>query len=168
MSAQAYPLAMRPINLIVVHCSATREGNSFTVADLRAMHVRKPPAGRGWSDIGYHHVIELDGKIQPGRSEATAGAHVAGFNSHSIGVCYIGGLDDAGKPKDTRTPAQSEALRHLLTSLRDRYPTARIRGHRDMSPDRDGDGVIEPHEWLKSCPCFDVVAWCKVVGIDPK
>ena len=167
MTIPDYPLAMRPISLIVVHCSATREGKSFTAADLRAMHTRKPPAGRGWSDIGYHHVIELDGKVQPGRSEAVPGAHVTGFNSHSIGVCYIGGLDDAGRPKDTRTPDQTIALQALLIALRHRYPTAHIRGHRDMSPDLNGNGVIEPREWLKACPCFDVVAWCHSVGIDP-
>lgn len=80
---------------------------------------------------------------------------MTGHNRHSIGVCYEGGLDEAGHPADTRTDAQRTALRQLLATLRRRYPQARIVGHRDLSPDRNGDGIISRGEWVKHCPCFD-------------
>lgn len=168
VSSLPIPTTMRTINLIVIHCSATVEGRPFTAADIKAMHTRPKPRGNGWSDIGYHHVIELDGKVVAGRREETAGAHVAGHNAASTGVCYIGGIGANGRPKDTRTPAQVRALEVIVRQLRARYPQARIRGHRDMSPDRNGDGKITSNEWLKDCPCFDVAAWCRAVGIDPK
>lgn len=154
---------MRSINLIVVHCTATLIGRAFDVAAIRAMH-----KARGWSDIGYHKLLGINGEIWPGRPEAIKGAHVGGHNTGSIGICYVGGIGADGQPKDTRTAAQIAALQHVLSDYRKRFPNARIRGHRDMSPDRDGDGIVEPHEWLKSCPCFDVMSWCKSVGIDPR
>jgi N-acetyl-anhydromuramyl-L-alanine amidase AmpD len=84
------------------------------------------------------------------------GAHVRGHNLESIGVCYEGGLDKEGKPADTRTDAQKMALASLVSELLLRFPAARVVGHRDLSPDLDGDGTVEPHEWLKQCPCFNV------------
>ena len=96
---------------------------------------------RGFACIGYHWVVRLDGRIESGRSESLVGAHCRGLNRCSIGVCYVGGVDAAGHPKDTRTPAQRKALLHLLSELRRRYPKARIYGHRDFAP--------------KACPCFD-------------
>lgn len=141
---------MRKINLIVVHCSATKEGKDFDVNDIRRMHLQ-----RGFVNVGYHFVIKLDGLIQNGRPISQVGAHVKGYNANSIGVCYIGGLDANGKPKDTRTVAQKAALIQLLRELKSRYPNARICGHRDLSPDKNHDGKITPNEWLKACPCFD-------------
>lgn len=83
------------------------------------------------------------------------GAHVLGYNAHSIGICYEGGLDKNGKPADTRTPEQKHSLRVLvLTLLRD-FPNCRVTGHRDLSPDRNGNGVVESCEWVKFCPCFE-------------
>lgn len=150
----------RAINLIAVHCTATMEGRPFNVAAIRAMH-----KAQGWSDIGYHWLIELDGKLSPGRPEATIGSHIKGSNANSIGICYVGGIGSDGKPKDTRTEAQKVTMARLLKEKRAEFPRAIIRGHRDMSPDLDRDGVVEPHEWLKACPCFDVREWCKSVGI---
>jgi N-acetylmuramoyl-L-alanine amidase len=152
----------RRIGLIAVHCTATLEGRPFHVADIRSMHRRL-----GWSDIGYHWLIGIKGELWPGRPEALAGSHIKGHNATSIGICYVGGIGADGKAADTRTPAQLATMEQLLQAKRAEHPRARIRGHRDMSPDKDGDGVIEPHEWLKMCPCFDVVAWCRSVGIDP-
>lgn len=156
---------MRKINLIALHCSATLEGKPFTAADIDAMH-RRPP--QRFAKIGYHFVIGLNGERWTGRPIAEVGAHIQGRNANSIGICYIGGIGANGKAKDTRTPQQKAELQKLLGELQSQFPSAKIRGHRDLSPDKDGDGVVEPHEWLKMCPCFDVVQWCRSVGIDPK
>lgn len=129
---------MRPINLIIIHCSATKAGQDFRKADIDRWHRQQ-----GWTGCGYHYVIDLDGTIEQGRAETTVGAHCAGHNRSSIGICYIGGLDPRGKPSDTRTPAQKTALRQLLTQLRQRYPSALILGHHDLNAH-------------KACPCFDV------------
>lgn len=82
------------------------------------------------------------------------GAHAKGYNRNSIGVCYEGGIRD-GAPADTRTDAQRESLTALLVALVSAFPGSKIVGHRDLSPDLNGDGIIEPNEWIKSCPCFD-------------
>ncbi len=142
------------IRRIFVHCSATRVGQDIDAATIRRWHLAK-----GWRDIGYHFVIRLDGSIERGRPENVPGSHVAGFNTGSIALVYIGGLDAQGQPADTRTPAQLEAMERLVRELSQAYPDAEILGHRDVSPDRDGDGKVERHEWLKACPCFDVRAW---------
>lgn len=143
---------MRKINKIVIHCSATIEGQNFTVADITKWH-----KARGFTTIGYHYVIYLDGTIHEGRPEDQIGAHVTGQNSDSIGICYIGGLDKAGKPKDTRTDVQKVALLALIKELKEKYPDAKVLGHRDCSPDLNGNGIIEEWEWLKACPCFDAI-----------
>jgi len=140
----------RRINYIVVHCSATSFGKDLDVEDIDRMHKR-----RGWSEVGYNFVVKLDGTIQEGRDLEKIPAHVKGYNKNSIGICYIGGLDERGKGADTRTPEQKEALRFKLMDLQRQYPHAKIVGHRDLSPDKDGDGVVERHEWLKLCPCFN-------------
>ena len=141
----------RTITDIVVHCTASRENVKMTVDQIRRIHMRE----RGWSDIGYHYVVTLDGEVEFGRDVNLIGAHVSGYNSHSIGVVYVGGLDRDGKPKDTRNELQKNALLNLLIDLKKLYPGAKISGHRDFSPDKNHNGIIEPHEWIKSCPCFD-------------
>ena len=146
--------AGRNISRIFVHCTGTREGQDVDAATIRAWH-----KARGWRDIGYHFVIRLDGTIERGRPENQVGSHARGFNTGSVALVYVGGLDAQGQPKDTRTPAQIEAMRKLVGDLTAVYPGAEVLGHRDISPDKDGDGVVEPHEWLKACPCFDVRRW---------
>lgn len=144
---------MRQINLIVVHCSATPEGRDVTAADINKMHI-----ARGFKKIGYHYVVRLDGTVETGRKENEIGAHAKGYNANSIGVCYVGGVASDGKtPKDTRTPAQKSALKKLLHTLKQRYPDARIVGHRDLSPDTNHNGKVDKWEWIKACPCFDAI-----------
>lgn len=140
----------RTITDIVIHCTATRAWQDFSADDIRRMH-----KAQGWADIGYHYVVRLDGTIERGRDVDKIGAHVSGHNANSIGVVYVGGLDNQGKPKDTRTENQKHALLNLLLDLRSLYPNAKISGHRDFSPDKNGNGIVEPHEWIKQCPCFD-------------
>ena len=127
---------MRKITKIIVHCADTPEGRNDTAADIRRWH-----KARGFNDIGYHYVVDLDGTIEPGRDVTIAGAHTTGHNADSIGVCYIGGADTDMKPKDTRTEEQKTALRLLLKYLVQKYPGAKIYGHRDFAN--------------KSCPSFD-------------
>lgn len=112
---------------------------------------------RGFRDVGYHYYIRRDGKVEFGRPVEQIGAHVQGHNRDSIGVAYEGGLNGYGKPEDTRTPKQKEALKKLIADLRNRFGRVPVMGHRDLSPDLDGDGKIERHEWLKECPCFNAI-----------
>ena len=142
----------RTITDIVVHCTATRAWQDYDVDDIRRMH-----KAQGWADIGYHYLVKLDGTIQSGRDVDIIGAHVSGHNANSIGVVYVGGLDNQGKAKDTRTENQKCALLNLMMDLRRLYPKAKISGHRDFSPDKNGDGTITPDEYIKACPCFDAI-----------
>lgn len=129
---------MRKINKIIVHCSATPEGQNIKTETIRNWHVN----GNRWKDIGYHYVIELDGSIHKGRDESVVGAHCSGQNVNSIGVCYVGGVaKDKITPKDTRTEAQKQSLLELLKSLKVKYPNATIHGHREFA--------------AKACPSFD-------------
>ena len=141
---------MRKINLIVLHCSATRETAEYTPEQLERDH-----RAQGFLTAGYNYYIRRSGKVVPMRPPELIPAHVKGFNRFSLGVCYEGGLDASGRPKDTRTEDQKAAIRMLLMLLLDKYPGCRICGHRDLSPDRNGDGWISPDEWLKACPCFN-------------
>ena len=127
---------MRQIERIIIHCSATKAGQAFTVEDVRRWHHE-----RGFFDVGYHYVVLLDGTVQQGRPLECVGSHCQGYNITSIGICYIGGLDAAGKPADTRTMAQREALSALVGQLRKRFPRAAVYGHRDFA--------------RRDCPCFD-------------
>lgn len=129
---------MRSINQIIIHCSATREGKDYTVADITRWH-----KARGWRTIGYHFVIYRDGSVHKGRNLEEIGAHCVGHNAHSVGICYIGGLSADGKTsKDTRTQEQRTALRKLVEDLQQQFPGATLHGHREFAN--------------KSCPCFDV------------
>lgn len=142
---------MRRIDYIVIHSSATKEGRDFRLKDVDAWHRL-----RGFSRIGYHFVVDLNGEVEKGRGLEEVGAHVRGKNANSIGICYIGGLSAIGKPKDTRTEAQKKALRELVEELKEKYPSAKVVGHRDLSKDLNGDGKITPNEFEKACPCFNV------------
>ena len=142
---------MRKINYIVVHFSATREGHALTPEALEAEHRR-----RGFRTTGYHYYIRRDGTVLGTCSLELPGAHCRGHNKYSVGICYEGGLDAMGNPKDTRTPEQRSALRLLVHQLLKQFRNARVCGHRDLSPDLDGDGTVQPREWVKQCPCFEV------------
>ena len=144
---------MREINLIVVHCSATRADRDFTENDLEVCHRH-----RGFNGAGYHFYIRKNGDIKNTRPLEKPGAHALGYNAHSIGICYEGGLDVRYRPADTRTEWQKHSLRVLIRTLLMDYPGCRVCGHRDLSPDRNGDGRISPEEWVKECACFDVTS----------
>jgi len=149
---------MKTIDAIVIHCSATRAGQDLRAADIDKMHQE-----RGFAGIGYNFVIDLDGTVEVGRPLNRDGAHcnTAGlsgksYNKHSIGIVYVGGLDENGNPADTRTPEQKQALADLVYRLINEYPIIEVIGHRDASPDKNGNGKIERNEWIKQCPCFSV------------
>ena len=110
---------MRKINYIVVHCSATREGCTLTSEVLEAEHRR-----RGFRTTGYHYYIRRDGTVLGTRSLELPGAHCRGHNKYSIGICYEGGLDARGNPKDTRTPEQRSALHLLVYQLLQQFRNA--------------------------------------------
>lgn len=130
-------------NSIVVHCSATPEGREVSVAEITEWH-----KARGFNTIGYHYVIHLDGTIDKGREEDQVGAHVQGYNLYSIGICLVGGVNANNRKiaKATYTEAQYKALKELLTTLVEKYPLAKILGHRDLDAG-------------KACPCFNVKKW---------
>ena len=142
----------RKIDQIILHCTATPEGEEFSNEQIRHSHL-----ARGFSDIGYHYVIGLNGEIRPGRSESIAGAHCTGHNTRSIGVSLVGGCPGRNVPdwnkksKDTRTPAQRAALEKLVKELLKRYPGATVHGHNEFAN--------------KACPSFNVKEWLTKVGI---
>ena len=131
---------MRHITLIVIHCSATRCNCSFPVTKLIRYHAKR------FGFTGYHYYVTRDGQIYQTRHEQLVGAHAVGYNQHSLGVCYEGGLDEHGGYADTRTPKQKESMLKLLRRLKAEHPDAAILGHRDLP---------NVH---KACPCFDAKA----------
>ena len=131
---------MRKIDLIVIHCSATRCNRPYPVTTLISDHDKR------FGFTGYHYYITRDGKTYQTRHEQLVGAHAVGYNRHSIGVCYEGGYNARGQPTDTRTEAQTASMRRLLKDLMKRFPAAEVLGHRDLP------GVH------KDCPCYDVKA----------
>ncbi len=154
---------MRYINRIIIHCSATQEDQYFGPMELQEMHKKRninPPGG-------YHYLVTNSGMKCKIRPIEQPGAHAYGHNLDSVGICYSGGIIAGGNPfrpkdaKDTRTPRQKEVildtLGDVLNILRQHQPIDHIliEGHRDLSPDVDGDGIIEPWEYLKQCPCFN-------------
>jgi N-acetylmuramoyl-L-alanine amidase len=129
---------MRPINKVILHCTATPEDRHTTVEDIRKWH-----KAQGWSDIGYHYVVYLDGTVHNGRPIDQIGAHTKGHNTGSIGVVYVGGVDKiALKPKDTRTKKQKESLHNLLMELLLKHEGATLHGHNEFA--------------AKACPSFNV------------
>lgn len=182
-------MSSRSTNLIVIHCSATPSGRRIDHWRLNAAQVINSwHAARGFKrtaaararfnpelpSIGYHYVIDVDGTVFTGRNLNEAGAHAAGFNAHSVGICLVGGQERSAR----YTPAQWAALASLVRQLTGLlrippFPAKRqpqkgapgyavvmgCCGHRDLSPDKNGNGLTEPFEWLKTCPGFDVEAW---------
>lgn len=138
---------MRKIDYIIIHCSATKEGQDFKAKDIDQWHKQ-----RGYNKIGYHYVIDLDGTVETGRHENEVGAHCKGYNSNSIGICYIGGLDRNLSVKDTRTQAQKDAMWELVIKLLSKYPNANVYGHNEFNKG-------------KACPCFDVKKEFKDVNL---
>ena len=129
---------MRYINDIILHYTATPPGMDVDVSLVRAWHKQ-----RGWRTIGYHYLVKLDGTIENGRPISQSGAHCRMHNAHSIGVAFVGGLDDQGHSADTRTDAQKAALLRLLVNLTRMY-RCRVHSHRDYA--------------ATLCPGFDATA----------
>jgi N-acetylmuramoyl-L-alanine amidase len=127
---------MREIKYIIIHYSETPWHQDIGVEEIRQWHIE-----RGWRNIGYHWVVRLDGFIEEGRKEEIQGAHAYGYNEYSIGICYVGGINQHNEKTDTRNPSQKKALLKLLKELKQRYPKAEIIGHNEVSG--------------KECPGFD-------------
>jgi N-acetylmuramoyl-L-alanine amidase len=142
----------RYVDMIVIHCSSTKENVNYTFEQCIKDH-----KARGFNTCGYHRFITKDGKIHIGRHFDKVGAHVKDYNKNSIGICYEGGLDSKGKPKDTRTQAQKKSIEICIEEAIKYGKIKSIVGHRDLSPDLDGDGIIEQNEWVKQCPCFNAI-----------
>jgi N-acetylmuramoyl-L-alanine amidase len=147
---------MRTIDAIVVHGAWTLPSADIGAAEIRKWHTE----GNGWNDIGYHYVIRRDGKIEEGRPVEKAGAHVAGHNETTIGVCLVGGRDAVPVAGATTEMAKQElewefnytesqvvALIGLVSELRAKHGVTDVLGHRDFK------GVT------KRCPGFDVRAF---------
>ena len=132
---------MRKIDKIIIHCTATPEGLDVTIDQIRRWHKE-----RGFSDIGYHYVIYLDGSVHEGRSIDKVGAHCKGHNSNSIGIAHVGGLDKKNNHANTMTPRQEESLFKLIQELKTKYPSIKVvLGHNDFA--------------ATACPCFNVSRW---------
>ncbi len=175
----------REINLIVIHCAASPNGRSLTVASIDEMHRQRGfRRSRDWrarlnyslGAIGYHFVIYTSGALATGRHMGEIGAHVAGHNARSLGICMIG-TDRFTAAQWTMLESNVIAIARSLAGQRgdarnfEETPQnaiatferlgVRVVGHRDLSPDLDGDGTVEPREWLKTCPGFDVATWLR-------
>ncbi|MDR2745683.1 MAG: N-acetylmuramoyl-L-alanine amidase [Desulfovibrio sp.] len=139
---------MRPVNKIIIHCAATRPSMDVGVKEIRDWHVN----GNGWSDIGYHGVIRRDGTLESGRPTDRPGAHTAGHNKDSVGICLVGGVAEDGKtPEDNFTPAQWATLERVVRDMLRKFPGATVHGHNEFA--------------VKACPCFSVGEWAEGLGL---
>lgn len=140
---------MRAITGIIVHCTATRaewwktRSTNQKVAEIRRWHVED----RGWSDIGYHYLIDRNGKVATGRPITRNGAHVRGHNKGTIGISLFGGRGSSENDRfsENFTPEQEAALLALIADLRGKYGNVPVTGHNQYA--------------AKACPGFDVPAW---------
>ena len=155
----------KPMKYLVIHCTATKAGREVSSDEIRHWHTDPVcKGGRGWKQVGYTDMIHLDGRIERlvrnnedanvDPWEITNGA--SGYNAISRHIVYVGGVDanDANKAKDTRTPAQKEALKRYVRDFHMRFPQVKIIGHNQLAS--------------KACPSFDVPKWLKEIGINQK
>ena len=132
----------RNIKYIVIHCTATPQ--TTTIESIKRYWKEQ----RGWGDTaGYHYIIEADGEVTQLVDEAKNSNGVYMHNSECLNIAYIGGIDKDGKPKDTRTPRQENAMFDLIVTLTEKYKGAKALGHRDFP------------NVAKACPSFDVKTW---------
>jgi N-acetyl-anhydromuramyl-L-alanine amidase AmpD len=141
----------RPIQQIIIHCTATSQ--NATVEQIKTYWKNV----LGWSQVGYHYIIGINGErhILAHLSQVTNG--VRGYNWNSVHISYIGGKGGV----DDRTEAQKQEMLNLIKELRSDsiLGAVPVFGHRDLSPDANGDGIINKHDWIKLCPSFDVKSW---------
>lgn len=149
---------MRKIDYIVVHCTGT-------TPDATIKGMKEHWKSLGWNKPGYHLVIRKDGDIKRLAKNEFVVNGVKGYNAHALHVAYIGGINKFGRAGCTLTNEQTVSLSLTLKQLSREFPNAQIVGHRDLSPDADGDGVIEECEWVKQCPCFNVQDFLKTHNI---
>lgn len=153
---------MNELQYLVIHCTATREGQNILPSTIQQWHLSKPPKGRGWLRVGYsdlillngsrHQFVKHDGDKWIDRDEITNG--VVGINSISRHVCYVGGCDTNGKPKDTLTEKQSAMLRSIIQEVLQYAPNVLIAGHNQFAN--------------KACPSFFVPYYLDKIGIPTK
>ena len=142
------------VEYIVVHASATPAS-----MDIGAKEIDRWHRERDFWMIGYHFVIRRDGSLEAGRPLHQRGAHAHGYNDKSWGICMVGGVDEEQNPENNFSERQFETLQSTVSLLKVLAPSAEVLGHRDLSPDLNGDGIITPNEFMKACPCFDVRDW---------
>lgn len=140
-------LNFNDIKYIVVHCSATPPNSLIGMEEINRWH-----KALGWNSIGYHFVIRrnlssLGGLVEVGRPLNYIGSHVSGYNSKSIGVCMVGGINNSHKSENNFSTEQFIVLEKVLKFLIEIFPKAMIQGHRDFPNVK------------KDCPCFDVKKW---------
>ena len=152
-------LDMRNIKYLVVHCTASPQTQK--VKDI----VSYWKNALGWKSPGYHVIVEADGTAHELLNIALPSNGVKGFNASSIHISYVGGVDKNGKAVDNRSPQQKEVILRYLQGWKKKFPKAKIQGHRDFSPDKNGNGRIDPWERIKECPSFEVKDWIKEVGL---
>lgn len=151
----------KPIQYLVIHCTATPENRSISADDIRRWHLSPSPVGRGWKQVGYTDMFHLNGTVERlvknnddayvDGWEITNG--VAGFNDRARHIVYVGGLSVNGKlAKDTRTPLQLAALTEYVKRFHKRFPDVIIKGHNELA--------------AKACPSFDVQEWLLSIGIN--
>lgn len=139
--------ATRKVDRIFVHCTAGNQ-KTTTVKSLNAEFKSK-----GWKTGGYHYVIFPDGSVVQMEDENKIANGVKGYNKNSIHISWVGGYNSV----DNRTQKQKDSIIKVLKELRKKYPNAKILGHRDISPDVNNNGIVDPWERIKDCPCFDVL-----------
>ena len=143
-----------PIKYVTQHCTATPEGLNLTAQQISDMDIAR------FGQVSYHYVVLLDGTLVKTLDTQFKGAHTGGHNTGNVGISYVGGIDRVTKQaKDTRTPAQKATIAKFYRDMAAQHPGVEFKGHRDWSPDKNGDGKITPNEWVKQCPCFDVKGW---------
>jgi N-acetylmuramoyl-L-alanine amidase len=147
-------------HLAVLHVSATKLSRNYTIEDCKKDHL-----ARGFNDIGYHFYIDQKGEVHEGRPLTRDGAHVQGHNKGTIGICCEGGIGENGKPTDTMNGIQKTAVEGLLQALKKGNPNMKVTGHRDLSPDTNGNGKIDSWERLKECPCYDAAERFKFINV---
>jgi N-acetylmuramoyl-L-alanine amidase len=135
--------ALGPVRFLTIHCAATPESRDVPAAEIAKWDIAK------FGQESYHQIVTLDGVAHRRLADTVKGAHVGGANTGNIGICYVGGVDKAMRPKDTRTESQKATLARLVNEYRARYPGLVVRGHNEWP------GVA------KACPSFDVSEWLK-------
>lgn len=150
----------RTIKYLVLHCTAGPQ-NQTTQEIFNYWKTNN-----GWSTVGYHFDINLNGEIEQLLELDKISNGVKGYNTNSIHMCYKGGIDAKGQPVDNRSVAQKMSQLMIIKSIKELFPNVVVLGHRDFSRDLNGNGIIESWEWIKSCPAFDVRDWLSENALD--